>query len=119
MLVSVDVTPLWSKLRTPVGGAGTSRLARVGHDVLVVVNVVAQGLTVAVLMLGERGRGAAPVAGGCSVALLLLLYFYTRWMFPFLRARHVLAVMALKELGVIVLIAVAVGVVVLVQWLVQ
>jgi len=51
--------------------------------------------------------------------LLLLLYFYTRWMFPFLRARHVLAVMALKELGVIVLIAVAVGVVVLVQWLVQ
>lgn len=111
------MTPLWSNLRAPLLGAGGSRLVRVGHDLLVVINVVAQALTVAVLLLGQRGGGAAPVAGGASVALALLLYFYTRWMFPLLATRHILAVMVLKEVGVILLFAVAAGGAALVQWL--
>jgi hypothetical protein len=88
----------------------------VGLDALVVFNVTAQAIAVVVLLAGQPALEAAPVAGGSVVALFLLLFFYARWMFPFLKTRHVLAIMLLKELGVAVLVGFAVGVVALIRW---
>lgn len=82
---------------------------------LVVFNVVAQGLLIWLLLLGSLGAGAAPVAGGSVVALFMLLFFYGRWLYPFLRVRQILGVLLLKELGVVLLLAFGIGTVALVR----
>ena len=92
-----------------------TRWTRVGLDLLVVFNVAAQAVAVMVLLMGREGAQVAPLAGGAVVALFLLLFFYARWMFPRLKTRHLLAVVLLKELGVIVLVGFAVGVVLLIS----
>jgi hypothetical protein len=115
------VKPRWSEYWSPFSqpgdaSPGLTRFARLGLDLLVVFNVVAQALTVVVLLMGRMGAEAAPVAGGATVALFLLMYFYARWMFPFLKARHILVVLLFKEAGVILLVGFAVAVVALIRW---
>lgn len=103
-------------LGIPAGSFPTvTRWTRVGLDLLVVFNVVAQVLTIGVLLLGREGASVAPLAGGAVVALFLLMFFYARWMFPGLKTRHLLTVVLLKELGVVILVAFAVGVVLLIR----
>lgn len=97
--------------------AEVTRYARLGLDILVVINVVAQVVLVVVLLMGPEGAQVAPIAGGATVALLMLMYFYGRWMFPFLKGWHILIVLLLKELGVFALLAFAVGVTMLIRWL--
>jgi len=92
-----------------------TRWTRVGLDLLVVFNVVAQVMAIGVILMGKGGLTVAPLAGGAVVALFLLVFFYARWMFPGLKTRHLLAVVLLKELGVVIMIGFAVGVVLLVR----
>jgi hypothetical protein len=100
----------------PAGSFPTvTRWTRVGLDLLVVFNVIAQVLTIGVLLMGREGAAVAPLAGGAVVALFLLMFFYARWMFPGLKTRHLLAVVLLKELGVVILVGFAVGVVLLIR----
>jgi len=93
------------------------RWTRVGLDLLVVFNVIAQIVAIGVILMGKGGLTVAPLAGGSVVALFLLVFFYARWMFPGLKARHLLVVVLLKELGVVVLVGFAVGVVLLIRLL--
>jgi hypothetical protein len=103
-------------LGLPAGSFPTvTRWTRMGLDLLVVFNVVAQAVAVAVLLLGREGAPVAPLAGGAVVALFLLMFFYARWMFPGLKARYLLTVVLLKELGVMILVGFAVGVVLLIS----
>jgi hypothetical protein len=103
-------------LGIPAGSFPTvTRWTRVGLDVLVVFNVVAQVLTFVVLLMGREGASVAPLAGGSAVALFLLMFFYARWLFPGLKTRHLLVVVLLKELGVVILVGFAVGVVLVVR----
>ncbi len=94
-----------------------TRYARVGLDILAVINVVAQIVLVVLLLMGADGARVAPIAGGASVALFMLMYFYGRWMFPFIKGWHVLVVILLRELGVFVLLGLAVGLTMLIRWL--
>jgi hypothetical protein len=104
-------------LGIPSGSYPTvTRLTRIGLDLLVVFNLAAQFVAVLVILMGREGAGVAPLAGGAVVALFLLVFFYARWMFPGLKARHLLAVVFLKELGVLILVGFAVGVVLLIRW---
>lgn len=96
-----------------------TRLTSVGLDFLVVLNLVAQLIAVLVILMGREGIRLAPLAGGAVVALFILVFFYARWMFPGLKSRHLLAVVLLKELGVMILVGFAVGVVLLVRWVVD
>ena len=103
-------------LGIPAGSFPTvTRWTRVGLDLLVVFNVVAQVLIIGVLLMGKAGASVAPLAGGSVIALFLLMFFYARWMFPGLKTRHLLAVVMLKELGVVILVGFAVGVVLLIR----
>ena len=92
-------------------------VARSGLDLLVIFNVVGQLIAVLVLLMGPQGAKILPVAGGALVALFLLMFFYACWMFPGLKKRHVLAVLALKELGIFTLLGIAVGLVILLRWI--
>jgi hypothetical protein len=96
-----------------------TRWSRRGLDLLVVFNVVAQAVAVLVLFMGREGAPVAPLAGGAVVALFLLVFFYARWMFPGLKTRELLAVVLLKELGVFILVGFAVGVVLLIRFLIS
>ncbi len=103
-------------LGLPAGSFPTvTRWTRVGLDLLVVFNVVAQTLAVIVLLMGREGAPVAPLAGGAVAALFLLMFFYARWMFTGLKTRHLLTVIVLKELGVMILLGFAVGVVLLIR----
>ncbi len=104
-------------LGIPAGShPAVTRFTRVGLDLLVGFNLVAQVVAVLVILLGPEGARVAPLAGGAVVALFLLVFFYARWMFPDLKARHILAVVLLKELGLTVLVGFAVGVVLVIRW---
>ena len=103
-------------LGIPAGSFPTvTRWTRVGLDLLVVFNVVTQAVAVLVLLMGREGASVAPLAGGAVVALFLLMFFYARWLFPSLKTRHLLTVVMLKELGVMILVGFAVGVVLLIR----
>ena len=102
---------------TGVPSGRVTRSARVGLDVLAAFNAVAQAVLVIVLFMGAAGAKVAPIAGGAVVALFLLMYFYGRWMLPFLKGRHVLLVVLVRELGVFILVGLAVGVTLLIRWL--
>lgn len=84
-------------------------------DVLVVMNVVTQAVLVLLLVVDTYGTKAAPVAGGATVAMFLLAYFYARWLLPVLDRRHVLAVLLVKEMAVILFLGLAAGLI----WLVS
>lgn len=84
-------------------------------DVLVVLNVITQACLVVVLLVDTYGSKAAPVAGGATVAMFLLAYFYARWLVPVLDRRHVLAVLLVKEVAVILFLGLTVGLI----WLVS
>jgi len=103
-------------LGIPAGSfPAVTRWTRVGLDVLVVFNVIAQVLMIGVLLLGRQGVSVVPLAGGSAVALFLLVFFYARWLFPGLKTRYLLAVVLLKELGVVIMVGFAVGVVLLIR----
>ena len=107
-------------LGIPTGSfPAVTRWTRVGLDLLVVFNVVAQVVAIGVILMGKGGLTVAPLAGGSVVALFFLVFFYARWMFPGLKARHLLAVVFLKELGVIIMVGFAVGVVLLIRFIVS
>jgi len=91
--------------------------ARFGLNMLVVFNVITQIIAVCVVIIGNQGTQVAPIAGGAVVALFMLMYFYGCWMFPVLKRRHILFVLLLKELSILVLFGLAIGLVVLVRWL--
>ena len=94
-----------------------TQLAKVGLAILVVINVVAQAVLVFVLLMGAQGVQVAPIASGAVVALFMLMYFYGRWMYAFLKGWQVLVLVLLKELGVFILLGLAVGVTMLIRWL--
>jgi hypothetical protein len=98
--------------------ASMTWFARFGLNMLVVFNVIAQAIAVCVFIMGSQGTQVAPIAGGAVVALFMLMYFYGRWMFPILKRRHTLYVLLLKELAILVLFGLAVGLVVLVRWII-
>jgi hypothetical protein len=66
-------------------------------------------LLAVVLVLGRKGYSAAPVAGGAVVALFLLLFLYARWLLPVLGRKQALLLILLKELSVLVLLALVGG----------
>lgn len=84
-------------------------------DVLVILNVITQGCLVLLLVVDTYGTQAAPVAGGATVAMFLLAYFYARWLLPVLDRRHVLAVLLVKEAAVLLFVGLAAGLI----WLVS
>ena len=95
----------------------TSAFNRRILDVLVGFGVIAQVMLVVMLMLGREGASAAPIAGAATVVLVMLAYFYARWLWPILARRHILALLLLKELGIFLLLGFVVGLVSLVRWL--
>ena len=101
--------------RMPAASAFNRRVL----DVLVILNVVTQALLVLVLMAGAYGARAAPVAGGATVAMFLLAYFYARWLVPVLDRRHILAILLLKEVAVIFFLGLVVGLVWVVYLVIQ
>ncbi len=86
-------------------------------DIMAVFNVVTQAVLVTLLLLGERGHGVLPLAGGAAVAMFLLAYFYGRWLLPVLRRRHVLALIVFKELAVMVVLGLVAALAALLHWL--
>jgi len=106
-------------LGIPAGSfPAVTRWTRVALDLLIVFNVVAQVVAIAVILMGRQGAAVAPLAGGSVVALFLLAFFYARWLLPGLKARHLLVMVLLKELGVVILVGFAVAVVLLIRWVI-
>ena len=95
----------------------TSAFNRRILDVLVGFAVIAQVILVVMLMLGRQGASAAPIAGAATVVMVMLAYFYARWLWPILDRRHILALLLMKELGIFLLFGFVVGLVILVRWL--
>lgn len=99
-------------------------MVKLGLNFLVVCNVVAQGLLVFLIWTGATVAPipptiarAAPWTGAGVVVLLMLLFFYARWMFPGLRTRTLVGVIFFKELAVFLLGGLAIGLVALGSWL--
>ena len=87
--------------------------------VLVMLNVGAQGIFVIMLCLGEPALHTLPIAGGACVSLFLLMYFYSRWLFPQLRGRQIIALSMLMELSILVFLALALGLILLIRWVLR
>ena len=96
--------------------AGERKFIRWGLEILVLFNVVAQGLTAVLAFTGMEGVDVLPLAFGSTVALFLLMFFYLRWMFPQLGSKQVLFVIALKELSLFILFSILFMIVVLIYW---
>lgn len=107
-------------LGIPAGSSpAVTRWTGVALDLLVVFNVIAQVVAIGVILMGRDGLSVAPLAGGSVVALFLLVFFYARWLLPGLKARHLLVMVLLKELGVVILVGFAVGVVLLIRLIIR
>ncbi|HOX43164.1 MAG TPA: hypothetical protein PK668_06185 [Myxococcota bacterium] len=81
------------------------------------MHVVALGALAFLLAFGQEGTRVAPVAGAAMVMLFLLACSYARWLFPSLGWRFILAVVLLKELGVLAFFGLVLGVALVVRWL--
>jgi hypothetical protein len=99
------------------------RWIRRGLDALVVMHVVSLGILVLLLAfagteaLGGDVARVAPLTGSAVVVLFMLACFYARWLFPGLRWRFILAIVLLKELGVLAFFGLVLGALMLVRWL--
>jgi len=91
--------------RLPAASAFNRRVL----DALAALNVVTQAFLVVLIFMGAQGASVLPVAGGATVAMFLLAYFYARWLVPVLDRRHVLAVLLIKEVAVIAWLGLAAG----------
>jgi hypothetical protein len=104
-------------LRSAFGGlTAAGQVARIGLELLAIINLVAQGLSIVLVIVGGEGLALLPMTFGAVVALFLLYVFYLRWLFPFIQLRHVLILILLKELSWLVLLSFIFGVIVLLYW---
>ncbi len=106
--------PTQSFIQTKLQGTdfpGSSKTLRLVLDLLVVFCVVTQAVAVLLILVGAYGSEAFPVAGGAVISMFLIAWFYTRWLFPMLDAKHVVAIIFMKELATIFILGVIIGLV--------
>jgi hypothetical protein len=112
MAFEVDPAPP-ARSRPPAHG----RLARLGLDLLVGLHLASLTILAMLLGLGPEARQVAPLAGGAFLSLGLLACLYARWLLPMISFRQACLVVALREIGLMLLGGLFLGAILLLRWL--
>ncbi len=90
-------------------GFETSKVLRRLLDVLVIFFVLTQVIFVLVILAGDFGKEVLPLSGGAVISMFLVSWFYARWLYPMLEARHILAILAIKEIAILLVCGLIAG----------